>query len=203
MLPAGLSAHDERAIYQALTALGPLPARAWRALLGGTQVVELEKGAFFSRPGAAADRFGVVLRGLVRHYYLDAKGRESVKAFRGPRELTGPHAELIQHRASRTFIQALADTALLVFRYDDFERAADRDLALQRLVRRFVEREFVAKEQREFEFLQLSAEERYRRLCAEHPERVALVPQYQLASYIGITPVALSRIRARAGRARR
>jgi hypothetical protein len=66
-----------------------------------------------------------------------------------------------------------------------------------------VEQHFVAKEQREYEFLQLSAEERYRQFCAERPEHLAQIPQHQVASYIGITPVALSRIRARVTRGRK
>ncbi len=200
MLPEGLTAEDERAIYAALSSLAPLPKTKWRALLAHARVVALGKGGLFSQPGRAADRFAVVLRGLVRHYYVDAHGRESVKAFRGRLELTAPLAEMILDRPSRTFIEALGETALLVFRTADFERAAEHDVSLQRLARRIVERDFVFKEQREYEFLQLSAEERYRRLCAERPDTVALIPQYQVASYIGITPVALSRIRARARR---
>ena len=60
-----------------------------------------------------------------------------------------------------------------------------------------VEAQFVAKEQREYEFLQLSAEERYRLVCEQFPSLVQHIPQHQIASYIGITPVALSRIRGR------
>ena len=53
----------------------------------------------------------------------------------------------------------------------------------------------VGKEQREYEFLQLSAEERYVQFCRERKEHLSHVPLHQIASYIGITPVALSRIR--------
>ncbi|HEY1086381.1 MAG TPA: Crp/Fnr family transcriptional regulator, partial [Archangium sp.] len=139
----------------------------------------------------------IVRSGLVRHYYVDAKGRESVKAFRGPGDFSAPYAELIQRKRSRTFIQALVKSELLAFDVAKFEALADGSLELQRLARRLVEQNFVWKEQREYEFLQLSAEERYRQFCAERPEHLAHIPQHQVASYIGITPVALSRIRAR------
>jgi CRP-like cAMP-binding protein len=135
---------------------------------------------------------------LVRHYYVDSRGRESVKAFRGPGEFSAPYAEIILRKPSRTFIQALAPTELLTFDVTRFDALAEDSLELQRLARRFVEQHFVAKEQREYEFLQLSAEERYRQFCAERPEHLSHIPQHQVASYIGITPVALSRIRARA-----
>lgn len=185
------------ALHQRLSQLAPLPAPLWRALLQTTSEVSLGKNEFFSQPGQPADRFAIVLSGLVRHFYVDAKGRESVKAFRGPFEFSAPYAELILRRPSRTFIQALAPTTLLCFEAAKVDALAETSLELQRLARRFVELHFVQKEQREYEFLQLSAEERYARFCAERPEHLALVPQHQVASFIGITPVALSRIRAR------
>lgn len=184
-------------LFAQLSRLGPLSKTTFAHLLTLAEERTLEKGAFFSQPGEPVTHFAIVQRGLVRHYYVDAKGRESVKAFRGPGEFSAPYAELIQRRPSRTFIQALAKTTLLTFEVGRFEALAEDSLELQRLARRFVEQHFVAKEQREYEFLQLSAEERYRQFCAERPGHLSHIPQHQVASYIGITPVALSRIRAR------
>lgn len=187
-------------LFEQLSRLGPLSKPTFERLLALAEERTLEKNAFFSQPGEAVTQFAIVQAGLLRHFYVDAKGRESVKAFRGPGEFSAPYAELIQRRPSRTFIQALAKTQLLTFELERFEAMAEDSLELQRLARRFVEQHFVAKEQREYEFLQLSAEERYRRFCAERPDHLSHIPQHQVASYIGITPVALSRIRARARR---
>lgn len=191
---------EERQLRQRLEALAPLSAKTWRTVmsLGAREV--LGKGAFFSQPGHQATRFAVVLSGLLRHYYVGADGKESVKAFRGPMELSGPYAEILQRKPSRTFIEALTATELFVFEVAEVDAAAEDSLELQRLVRRFVEVQFVGKEQREYEFLMLSAEERYRQFCASLPELLQHIPQHQIASYIGITPVALSRIRARSRR---
>ncbi len=194
-----MDARDPRAaaLRERLTQLAPLSRATWARLLQATGELTLGKHEFFSQPGQPADRIAVVLEGLLRHFYVDAKGRESVKAFRGPLEFSAPYAELILRRPSRTFIQALAPTTLLTFEVAKVDALAEDSLELQRLNRRFVELHFVQKEQREYEFLQLSAEERYERFCAERPEHLAHIPQHQVASYIGITPVALSRIRAR------
>jgi CRP-like cAMP-binding protein len=193
-----LSEAEERALKDRLTALAPLSPRTWRTVLSLGTRESLGKGAFFSQPGQPATRFAVVLTGLVRHYYVDSRGRESVKAFRGPMELSAPYAEILQRRSSRTFIEALTASELFVFEVADVDAAAEDSLELQRLVRRFVEVQFVNKEQREYEFLMLSAEERYRQFCASLPQLLQHIPQHQIASYIGITPVALSRIRRRA-----
>jgi CRP-like cAMP-binding protein len=180
-------------------ALG-VPARQVQPLLDLAAEESLKKGEFFTRPGEPVSRFAIVLEGLVRHYYVDARGKESVKAFRGPFEFSGPYAELISGRPSRTFIQALFPARLLCLKWVELQRAAERSAELQGMLRRFAEASFVAKEQREYEFLQLSAEERYQQFCRERADYLAHVPLHQIASYIGITPVALSRIRARLAR---
>lgn len=189
-------------LYAKLSSLGALSKATFAKLMALGEERRLDKHAFWSRPGEAVRHFGIVRSGLVRHYYVDAKGRESVKAFRGPGEFSAPYAELILKHPSRTFIQALVPTELLTFEVARFDALAEKSLELQTLARRFVELHFVNKEQREYEFLQLSAEERYRRFCAERPEHLAHIPQHQVASYIGITPVALSRIRARVAKRR-
>ena len=191
---------DVASLYEHFTALGPMSKKTFDAFLALGEERRLAKHAFWSRPGEPVRAFAVVLEGLVRHYYVDPKGRESVKAFRGPGELSAPYAEIILKKPSRTFIQALAPTRLLSFDVERFEALAGHSLEVSRLARRFVELHFVGKEQREYEFLQLSAEERYRKFCAEQPQHLNQIPQHQVASYIGITPVALSRIRARVAR---
>jgi len=195
-----LAPSEAQALRDRLTRFAPLSTSSWKTLVNLGQRQSLSKGAFFTRPGEPSTRFAVVLSGWLRHFYVDAKGKESVKAFRGPLEVSGPYAEILQRRPSRTFIEALTNAELLVFEVAKVDAAAERSLELQRLVRRFVEVQFVAKEQREFEFLMLSAEERYRQFCTSFPDLVTVLPQYQIASYIGITPVALSRIRARSAR---
>lgn len=196
------SSPEARALHAQLEQVAPLPAADWKGLLAYARTVSVPRGGYLCRPGEPASDVAVVLEGLVRHYYVDARGRESVKAFRGPGEVSAPYAEIIQRRPSRSSIQALVDTRLVVFPAERVEALAEKSAALQRLLRRLVELHFVEKEQREFEFLQLSAEERYRQFCRERPDHLADIPLHQVASYIGITPVALSRIRARTVRKR-
>jgi CRP-like cAMP-binding protein len=187
-------------LAERLSRLG-LPKAALAPFLALGEPRSFEQHAFLWKPGEPATDFAIIEAGLVRHYYVDVQGRESVKAFRGPGEFSAPYAELILHKPSRTFVQALAPTKLLLFSFERFEKLAENSIDFQRVARRFVEQHFVAKEQREYEFLQLTAEERYLQFCSERPEHLSHIPQHQIASYIGITPVALSRIRARVAKA--
>jgi CRP-like cAMP-binding protein len=71
------------------------------------------------------------------------------------------------------------------------------DIGFLECYAKFLERIFIVKEERENAFVKHSAERRYLDFCAAYPELKDSIPQQQIASYIGITPVALSRIRQR------
>lgn len=171
-----------------------LPDAEWRAFEALLKPTRFAKGEFFVEPGDRRGLVGLVRSGLFRFYYVDAAGRESTKAFRGPGELAAPYAELLMGVPSRTHIQALADSELLVADYSRLTALYARHPAWQELGRRVAENFYVNKERREFELLQLPAAERWKRFSDEYPGLAGKIPQYYVASYLGITPVALSRI---------
>lgn len=174
-----------------------LPPRAWRLLEAELRPLSLAKGELFIRPGEPAGRVALVRSGLLRFYYVDQKGAEFTKAFRGPGELAAAFAELLLGVPSRTHVEALEDSRLLACDYARLDRALAGFPEWQRAARLIAEHFYVVKERREFELLQLSASERYDRFAHEYPGLAARIPQYHVASYLGITPVALSRILAR------
>lgn len=102
----------------------------------------------------------------------------------------------IAGRASASWIQALQETDALAVPMRTFLRLREQNPGWERINRRVLEELYAGKEQREFQLLTMTAAERYRRLLQDVP-RIAEVAQYHLASYLGITPVALSRIRRR------
>jgi len=189
MNPVELHSHFNR--------IAPIPKEEWERLSRLMSPRSLKKGEFFIRSGEAPEHIGVVLSGFVRHFYLDREGAESVKAFRGPGELTAAYSEALQKIPSRTHVQAIADTQLLTLRFTDFEKLCEQHPCWNLFGRRVAELHFIWKEQREYEFLELDATQRYESFCTHYPTLVETLPQYQIASYIGITPVALSRIVSR------
>jgi CRP-like cAMP-binding protein len=184
-----------------------VPPEQWSRLERELRPLRLRRGEFFLRPGDDPDRVAVVRSGLVRFYYVDRAGRESTKAFRKEGELVAAFAELLTGRPSRTHVQAVEDTELLALSHARLRALYGEHPCWQELGRRIAEEHYVNKEQREYEFLQLSALERYRLFERRYPGLAARLPQYHIASYLGITPVALSRLKAgggsRPGRARK
>lgn len=182
------------ALYRAITRLSPVPEPQWLRAEALGREEKLKKKALFLAPGQPADRFGFVIQGVFRAYRVTAAGEESIKAFRAEGELVGAYAELLQGIPSLTFLEAIEDSVVLAFRTADMTQLEQGHPCWSQLARRVAEHQFVLKERREQEFLDLSAEERLARFEAEHSHLAGRVSQRDIAAYLGITPVALSRI---------
>lgn len=189
--------------YPEIWKLTSVPAEEWVKLERDLRPASLRRGEFFLRPGEDANRAAIVLRGLLRFYYVDPDGAEATKAFRGPHEMAAAYSELLTGKPSRTNIQAVEDSDLLVVDFRRVKSLYGKHPSWERLGRRIAEEHFIQKEQREFEFLQLPALERYKLFEAKYPGLLARIPQYHVASYLGITAVALSRLKAGGSNRRR
>jgi len=183
-------------VFAAVRRLAPVPPEQWVKLEAHLRPRRLAKGRAFIEPGQPSVEAAIVLSGLFRFYYTDAEGREATKAFRGPGEMLAAYAELLDERPSRTTIEALEDSEILVVRHDRFTALYKAHACWQELGRVIAEDHYRQRERREQELLLDSATERYRTFLKEKPDLAAKLPQKLIASYLGITPVALSRIRS-------
>ena len=181
-------------VLKAVQRLAPVPPEQWARLEGFLKPRRLMKGRNFIEPGQPSSEAAICVSGLLRFYYTDAGGREATKAFRGPGELVAAYAELLDKRPSRTTIEALEDSELLVVRYDRVTALYREHACWQELGRVIAEDHYRQRERREQELLLNSATERWQAFIKEQPELAARLPQKIIASYLGITPVALSRI---------
>ncbi len=156
--------------------------------------VDLRAGDFFLKPGDCSGKAGFVIDGICRQYYLDKKGREHTKYFQTKGVTAIAFAEAIQKIPSRVFIEAVVDTQIIEMRHPEWIDLFNLNLDTNILARRIAETYFVEKDQREWEFLHLTAKGRYQRFLDKFEAVSHLIPQQHIASYIGITPESLSRI---------
>ena len=154
------------------------------------------------RAGDMATRVGIVLEGLLREYFVMADGSECTKAFVVPLHPTGSLADLISGEASRAFIVAEEPARVLWFEYSRFRALVEQSLELKNSYLRDLERLLLQKAEREYELLGLPASERYERFQRRFPGLEARVAARHVASYLGVTPVYLSRLRRRRRQAR-
>jgi CRP-like cAMP-binding protein len=145
--------------------------------------------------GDRAEWCFLITEGLVRELYIGETGEEHTRSFIAEGGVTGSLLDLLAGEPSLTWIQALAPTTTVAWRYADFDALAARFSELHLVARRHAEALYVTKARREHEMLALPAAERHARWCREHGALDARVSRRHLASYLGITPEHLSRLR--------
>lgn len=185
-----------QAIRDYFEAITPLSDDEWNAFSAKLVRQEFTRKAFILKEGKVENYLSFIEDGMVRFFLF--KGEEEMTydfAFAGE-FLSGYSSFIIQSPANFN-IQALSKTSLWRISYSDLQNIYITSSVGNRIGRYAAEQLFLAKSQREMAFLMQSAEERYLNLFTEQPRLIQEIPGKYLASYIGITPQALSRIRKR------
>lgn len=160
------------------------------------QIHTLNRGEFFVRAGDVPQTIGFVISGILRLYYADADGNELTKSFCAENSFLAAYSALLMRQPSRLFIQALEDAKLLIADYSAYRSLSESQMSLQQLNCKIAEFFFIKKERRESALLLDDAKTRYLSFLEEYPGLEARLKQHHIASYLGMTPVTLSRIRA-------
>ncbi len=183
------------ALKRYLKPLVSIPDKEFELLSSHTQLVSLEKQDVLLRAGHASKTFWFIAQGLVRNYYTTKEGKEFNKSFILAPGFCGAMSEILQDLPSRFSISALEPSTALAISIDGFRRASADSHGLQRLARLMAEQLALKKELREAELLLDDATTRYRHFVKANPQLIHRLPAYHIASYLGITEVALSRIK--------
>ncbi len=155
----------------------------------------LAKGAYFVRVGDRPEYVGFNLNGILRYYYLDENGRDTSKGFSIPGRFVISFSSMAEKRESYFSIEALSSVDLLIFKYADWLFLADRDMRWYKFFFKLLESAYVTKELREKSLLQDDAATRYMNFSKEYPGLESKIRQHYIASFLGISPEALSRLR--------
>ena len=159
------------------------------------QIRTIEEREHVLLPGERIDELYFVCDGLLRAYYLGADGAEANKAFIAENEFAGPLPTNGSDVPVICGIQALEPTTLLVAQYADIAALLDLHPVFGQFQRRLAEWLLSRKEMRMHSLLQGGAREQYLDFVARFPHLTQRVPQYHIASYLGISEVHLSRLR--------
>jgi CRP-like cAMP-binding protein len=172
-------------------------------LLRGTRHRVLSKGDHILRAGTLADEVFFVHQGLLRYYFNDPTdgGQERTGQFFDEGiVVTDAESFLARVPAEQNF-EALETSSVVVLPRTVLNAGYDADHAIERFGRLMLEEALIGSQRRARRLLTLQPEDRYRRFVETRPEVARRVPQYLIASYLGLTPESLSRIRRRiAGR---
>ncbi len=172
-----------------------IPDGEWEYFVSHLVECRFERNDYLIRAGDVVQNFYFILEGLVRFFYCTEDGKEFNKSFAMENGYAGSFHSLILQAPCGFFVQALERTNALVLPNQLLRELYERHACWERLGRRNAENLVLVKEAREKELLLDSLETRYRRFLNEYPGLVDRIPQYHIASYLGVTNVALSRIR--------
>lgn len=158
----------------------------------------LEKGAHLLEVEQIADNLYFICSGLLRYYYIDERGgEERTGQFFDANNVYTDVTSFVSQTPSLQNVQALEPSEIVCISRKAIYEVYACDHAMERFGRIMIEQALIGSQQRTSSFMSESVEERYRRLMDGRKDLVRRVPQYILATYLGITPEALSRIRRR------
>jgi CRP-like cAMP-binding protein len=172
-----------------------IPQEEQDKLLKCLNSITIKKDEYFLRAGEIPQRIGFNVSGLMRLYYIESDGTEFIKHFCMENTLAISYSAFLLREESKLYIQALEDTKLLTISYETYREILDSHVCWQTVARKFAEMLYILKEKREYEFLMNSAQERYLQFLEDYPNLEERLNNYHIASYLGITPESLSRIR--------
>lgn len=148
------------------------------------------------RAGEPVEYVSFIVSGLTRIFYVGAGGVERTKAFRAEGELVCSYSAVLRDGPSQQFIETLEPSELLAARRSAFARLCAGHPVWADVLGAMTERLFLDEERRHRDLLTRNATARYRAFVTERPALAARLTQRQIAAYVGVSPEALSRIRA-------
>lgn len=162
----------------------------------------LSAGEFLQRAGDVSQHAAFVAAGCLRNYVIDQKGKEHIVQFAPETWWVADATSLNGGTPSTFFVDAIEDSELLLIDAPSHRGLVESVAAYGAAFRSGLQRHAAAKDQRIVSALSATAEERYLEFLRVYPSIARRVPQAMLASYLGMTPETVSRIRKALSRPR-
>ncbi|AXT53382.1 Crp/Fnr family transcriptional regulator [Aquimarina sp. BL5] len=161
------------------------------------KTTRIKKRQFIVQPGFVSEYRNYIVEGAVRVFYLDDLGKEHTVIIAIEDWFFTDFYSYINRTPAEYYAEALEDSIILQMKYDDVEELCSRIHNLCQYFRLFTERSMAYSYKRTISNISKTSEERYWEYVNKYPQIANRVPQYVLASYLGISPESISRIRSK------
>lgn len=159
-------------------------------------IIKVSKRQHLIKAGNYYDKIVIVISGLFRAYYKQDK-IEHTFWFREEYTVFASHRSILQHKPSSISYQAIEDSVVALIDYYLLKQLAVTDPEIAKSIIASLESLILELIDRVEEFVTLLPEDRYKTFMERHDNIITRLPQNQLASYLGITPVSFSRLKSR------
>ena len=165
-------------------------------LLKQSEVVSAHKNDHLIQTGDEVTHILYLLEGIVRYYVVTEDGREVTKAFYKDSFLIGSFDVTFNKGTNKFSVQALSVVRFLKIPMSNIRTLLETSHEVSKAYNRFLTSVFIFKEKREIELISTTGLERFESFSQEFPMVAAEISGVTLASYLGVTPVQLSRIKS-------
>lgn len=157
----------------------------------------IKRRQFIVQPNFICTHQTYVLKGTLRSYFVNEEGIEHTIQFAIEDWFISDFNSYLNQEPASLFVEALENSIVQQIAYEDVEKLCDNNPKFERFFRLVAQKSFAFSQRRVLSNLGKSAEERYLEFYNLYPSIVQRVPQYALASYLGMSPEFLSKIRKR------
>ncbi len=181
--------------FHYLNQFGSLSEETFQKVIEITEFKRLKSGTQLVELGEVPTKIYFLVSGVIRCYITTESGKEYNKSFYLPESFVGSLTALLTNKPSLYVFEVLVDCKIYEIDYTKIMALCNEDKDLNNLYARVLEMVYIKYERRLVELMSLDATDRYLTLRKQISNVDDLIPQYQIASYLGITAVQLSRIR--------
>lgn len=183
-------------IRKFIDTISPLNDSDWIFFSSKLQEVKLSKNTILLKAGKTEKYISFISKGIVR-FYIPKEEIDLTFGFLFENEFVTAYDSFLTQTPSEYQIETLAETILWQISYKDLQEVYEKTINGNIIGRKMAENMFLIKSKREISLLNKTAQERYLDLFINRPNLLKQIPLKYIASYIGVTPQALSRIRKR------
>ena len=185
-----------QSLKRTLESYYPISEKTWQQFIPLCHYLELDAQQTIYRLGELPTTYSYVYQGLVRGFVTDDKANEYNKIFFNETMFPGAMTALLTNSPAQIAFETIEPCKLITINFKGFRKLLEQSEDLKLFQINYLEKNWLlAKDARETEIVQQEATERYIKFTQQSPELAGRLPQYHIASHLGITPTQLSRIR--------
>jgi CRP-like cAMP-binding protein len=186
----------EKVLLEYISKFPSLTEEEVKGIVENLTVRSYKKGTVLLKEGEINKECYFVLKGCLRQYYI-VDGEEKTTEFLTEEQGVGSVTSYLEQSYSDHYLTCVEDCILIVGNMDEGKDMYEKFPKLEIITRAIIEQDFGKTKEALAFFITSTPEERYLNLLETRPDLLQRVPQHQIASYLGVSPESLSRIRKR------
>lgn len=183
-------------LKEVLTHIAPIGEEEWHSFISPLKFLSLEEGDLLLQAGEICDFVAFINKGAVRVYEI-VDGVEINRTFFTEGFFATEYRSFLLREPSKEYLEVLNSSEFIIIPYNHLQAFYDKHKSFERLGRRLSELLYLKLRDKLERYQVKTPEERYKEMLIANPQFLEIVPHYHVASYLGITPQSLSRIRKR------